>query len=157
MKVYKLTDGVFSRIVGDRRQISDYDRFINLEKDLDPNPSTLPYLKKYKSMVTRHKAKFKEMATLEDLIMLHRIRQNRDIQLSVQREYIYARQPCPRTETKNQDLRLCIANAEFYDIENLSGNKDLMDLADNKICKALDELIYEKEKEYNLLIHKDSK
>jgi hypothetical protein len=32
-----------------------------------------------------------------------------------------------------------------------------MDLADNKICKALDELIYEKEKEYNLLIHKDSK
>ena len=150
MKVNRLADGVFSRIVGDKREISAYDRFMNLEKDIETNPRTTPYLKVYKDMVTRHKAKIKKMADTEELIMLHRIRSNRSIQLSVQREYVYARQFCPRNDTRNQDIRICIANTEFHDITDLENNPVLMDIADKKVCKALDEIIAEREKDYVL-------
>ncbi len=150
MKVNRLADGVFSRIVGDKREISAYDRFVNLEKDIETNPSTLPYLKTYKDMITRHKAKIQKMADTEELIMLHRIRSNRSIQLSVQREYVYARQFCPRNDTRNQDIRICIANSEFHDVSDLDNNPILMEIADKKICKALDEIITEREKQYVL-------
>ena len=34
MKVNRLADGVFTRIVGNSREISSYDRFNNLETDI---------------------------------------------------------------------------------------------------------------------------
>jgi hypothetical protein len=101
-------------------------------------------------MITRHKAKIRKFADTEELIMLHRIRNNRAIQLSVQREYVYARQFCPRNDTRNQDIRICIANTEFHDVTDLDNNPALMEIADKKVCKALDEIINEREKQYVL-------
>jgi hypothetical protein len=85
---------------------------------------------------------------MEEIVMLHRIRENMDIQLSTQREYVYARQFCPRTDTKNQDIRICVSKTEFHDINNLDSDKELVTKAESKIREILDGLIFEKERMY---------
>jgi hypothetical protein len=86
---------------------------------------------------------------MEDQIMLHRIREKLDIQLSTQREYVYARQACPRNDTRNQDIRICLAKTEFHDVNNLQSDVVLMDKAKKKITEIIDDIIYEKERILN--------
>lgn len=148
MRQIKLAEGVFNKIVGTNRDVSSYDHFINIEKTVGSSPNIASHMKEYKAMVKRYRPKFEKLASLEEIIILYRIRENRDIQLSTQREYIYARQACPRSDIRNQDIRLCVANTEFYDMSTYETNPDLIQKADKKVCDVLDELIREKEKQF---------
>jgi len=146
MKVNKLADGVFSRIVGNTREISSYDRFMNVEDTISSNEGVKKHLAPYKELISKNKSIFQKLAQYEDLIMLYRIRENLDIQLSTQREYVYARPSCPRSDTRNQDIRICIAKTEFHDVNNLQSDVVLMEKASKKIREQIDGLIYEKER-----------
>jgi len=149
MKVNRLADGVFSKIVGSSREISSYDRFMNLEGEIKSGKKVSDYLTQYKDLVHKNKTTFTKLAQMEDLIMLYRIRENLDIQLSTQREYVYARQACPRNDTRNQDIRICLAKIEFHDVNNLQSDVVLMDKAKKKITEVIDDIIYEKERILN--------
>ena len=145
MRTIRLAEGVFNKIVGTDREISPYERFMNVEKTITHDPKNKPLLNRYRELVTSNVDVVQELAHLEDLIILRRIRSNRDIQLSTQRDYVYARQACPRSDTKNQDIRICVARVEPYDVNNLEGNVELMERADQIVCEYLDDLIKEKE------------
>lgn len=152
MKVNRLADGAFSKIVGNSREVSNYDRFINLQGTLKTeDKKTNTYLKKYKTLVEKNKGFIQQMADLEELIMLYRIKDNLDIQYSTQREYVYARQFCPRTDTRNQDIRICVSKTEFHDVNNLEKDKLLVEKTENKIKEQLLELIHEREQKIGKL------
>lgn len=154
MRRIRLDDGVFNKIVGTDREISTYDRFINVQKGIETDTKVSQALKLYKDLVNENSKTFEDLSHLEDLIILLRIRSNRDVQLYIQREYVYARQSCPR-DTKNRDIRVCVGRVDAYPpSENLLDNKDLIEKADTIICDYLDQLIQEKEYIVKLTIPK---
>lgn len=145
MRKIRLDDGVFNKIVGTDREISSYERFINAQKGIHSDSKVGRILDYYKSVVEENSKTFEDLSHLEDLIILLRIRSNREIQLYTQREYVYARQSCPR-DTKNRDIRVCVGRVDsFPPSENLLENKDLIERADSIVCEYLDQLIKEKE------------
>lgn len=148
MKVNRLADGVFTRIVGNSREISSYDRFNNLESEINSSEKGSKMLSEYMETVNKNKNLFQKLSQMEELVMLYRIRENLDIQLSTQREYVYARQYCPRTDTQNQDIRICISKTDFHDIKNLENDKELVSKAESKIKEIIDGIIFEKERMY---------
>ena len=148
MKVNRLADGVFTKIVGNNREISSYDRFNNLESTINSSDKGKKMLAKYMDLVNKNKNLFQQIYQVEELVTLYRIRENMDIQLSTQREYVYARQYCPRTDTQNQDIRICISKTSDHDINNLHGDKELMLKAETKIREIIDGIIFEKERLY---------
>ena len=149
MKVNRLADGVFTRIVGNSREISSYDRFNNLEADIKSSVKGKKKLKEYMDLVNKNKNLFQKLSQVEELVMLYRIRENMDIQLSTQREYVYARQYCPRTDTQNQDIRICISKTSDHNVKNLHGDKALVLKAETKIKEIIDGIIFEKERLHN--------
>ena len=145
MRKIRLDDGVFNRMVGTDREISSYERFINLQKGINGDKKVNRYLKMYKNMVEKNVNLFGTLASLEDMITLRRIQNNLDIQLYVQREYIYARQACPR-DTKNRDIRVCVGRVDSYpDSKNILDNPKVMEKAENIIHEYLNGLIIEME------------
>ena len=145
MRRIRLDDGVFNKIVATDREISTYDRFINVQKTIHSDTKVNRALELYKEMINGNSKTFENLSHLEDLIILLRIRFNRDIQLYIQREYIYARQSCPR-DTKNRDIRVCVGRVDSYPpSENLLEEKNIIEKADSIICEYLDDIIKEKE------------
>lgn len=145
MKVNRLADGVFSRIVGSSREISGYDRFMNVQSELKSDKKVMSYLKQYKTLIEKNKETIQQLANLEEIIMLYRIKDNMDIQYSTQREYVYARQFCPRTDTKNQDIRICVSKTQYHDVNNLEKDVELVSKTEEKIREQILELIQDKE------------
>lgn len=151
MRKIRLDDGVFNRMIGTDREISSYERFINLQKGLKSDSKMTKHLKSYKTLTQENENLFRTLASLEDLITLMRIRENLDIQLYTQREYIYARQACPR-DTKNRDIRVCVGR-----IDNYLPTKNVLELpaviarAEEIVREQLDQLIAEKEPQHVLL------
>lgn len=145
MRKIRLDDGVFNKIVATDREISSYERFINAQKGIHSDTKVVKALDYYKSLIDESSRTLEDLAHLEDLIILLRIRSNREIQLYTQREYVYARQSCPR-DTKNRDIRVCVGRVDsFPPSENLLENKSLIEKADSIVCEYLDQLIKEKE------------
>lgn len=146
MRKIRLDDGVFNRIVGSDREHSSVNQFINVQKTIAGDNKVKKVLNHYKKMATDNVKLFENLSHLEDLIILYRIRANRDIQLYTQREYVYARQACPR-DTKNRDIRVCVGRMDAFGVteENLLQNKELTNKADEIVCEYLDQLISEKE------------
>jgi hypothetical protein len=146
MRTIKIAEGAFNKINGSKYEISSYGRFINMETTIKSSPESESLLQDYQSQLETLKPSLNYMATLEDLIILHRIYQNPDIVLSTQREYVYARQACPQDEKKNNDIRICIGLKENYS-ENIHTDKKLMDRAISEVRKRLDILIHTKSNE----------
>lgn len=145
MRKIRLDDGVFNKIVGTDREISAYWRFINSQKGIHSDTKVMKALEYYKKLIVENSELLEDLSHLEDLIILLRIRSNREIQLYTQREYVYARQSCPR-DTKNRDIRVCVGRVDSYpSSENLLENKELIEKADSIVCEYLDQLIKEKE------------
>lgn len=139
----KLTEGVFTSIVGSENEISQYDIFLKEETE---NSELKFFLEKYRVIIDRHKSDFQKMALLEEIIMQIRARDNMDeIKLSLVREYIYARCSFFRKEKTAKDIRVIVDNMEFYnnDFESLSKNETFMDKAKKKLIKAMDKEISE--------------
>lgn len=156
MKVNRITDGVFTQIMGNDRERTLYDQFMGLENKIKSDRKTRDYLNQYSRLLGKFKVDFQQLKDTEELIILHRIKNNPVINLSTLREYIYARMVCPRDDTRNQDIRVCVANSEFYPgkIEDLENNTELMDKAKDKIFAQFDKILLEKEYQYNKLYNK---
>ena len=144
-RVNKLTDGVFTGIVGNASEVSTYDRFINLQGDLTNSGESDALLKNYQTLVTENKTVFEQLASLEEMIMQLRSRDNigEDFKLSIVREYIYARTPFFRRDKGTKDIRVIVGLTEFYgdNMFNLMGNKEFVDKAITKLTDAMNQEI----------------
>ena len=108
----------------------------------------------YRSLIIKNQDLFEDLAKLEDLITLYRIRLNRDFNLYLQRGYVYARQACPREDTCNRDIRLIITKvSNFPEGTDVLTDEAIMKMADEAICEYLDKMIKEKENEIQHLIN----
>jgi len=141
-RVNKLTDGVFTGIVGNASEVSSYDRFINLKEDYATSKESNEFLKEYQTVITENKTVFDKLASLEEIIMQLRSRDNvcEDFKLSIVREYIYARTPFFRRDKGTKDIRVIVGLTEFYgeDTRNLMGNKEFVSKAASKLTDAMD-------------------
>jgi hypothetical protein len=158
-RVNKLTEGVFTELVGTSTQISKYDEFIN---NIGVNPSKdLKDLKKdYENMIGQNKINFEKIAKLEEVILQIRSRDSimtghkDDIKLSLVREYLYARYPFYRKGMATKDVRIIVDKSEFWgeDLNILMKNKEFMSKATEKLVKAMNSDI-----EDNLHVYKNMK
>lgn len=144
-RVNKLTDGVFTGIVGNASEVSTYDRFINLQEDLTNSGESDALLKNYQTLVTENKTVFEQLASLEEMIMQLRSRDNigEDFKLSIVREYIYARTPFFRRDKGTKDIRVIVGLTEFYgeNMQNLMGNEEFVNKAIIKLTDAMNQEI----------------
>ena len=154
MRKIQLDDGVFNKIVGTERKISSYWHFCNIQKSINTDVKSLVMTDFYRSLIIKNQDLFEDLAKLEDLITLYRIRLNRDFNLYLQRGYVYARQACPREDTCNRDIRLIITKvSNFPEGTDVLTDEAIMKMADEAICEYLDKMIKEKENEIQHLIN----
>lgn len=144
-RVNKLTDGVFTGIVGNASEVSTYDRFINLQGELTNSKESDELLREYQSVITENKVAFDRLASLEEIIMQLRSRDNigDDFKLSIVREYIYARTPFFRRDKGTKDIRVIVGLTEFYgeDTRKLMGNDEFVSKAVTKLTDAMNQEI----------------
>jgi hypothetical protein len=148
-RVNKTIEGVFIDIVGSPSEVSGYDQFLNHGNDVEYTKELKEMTELYKSTVTKNKDVFEQLATLEEIIMQMRIRENlEDIKLSQVREYIYARTPFYRKDKKSKDVRVIVNKVEFYpesdgNLEILFSDVAFMEKAKYKLVQAMDSEIAE--------------
>jgi hypothetical protein len=147
-RINKTIDGVFVDIVGDNSKLSGYDQFLN-QGGNKPSRELNELTNDYKSLITKHREVFEQLASLEEIIMQLRIRENLgDIKLSQVREYVYARTPFYRKDKVTKDVRVIVDKMEFYpeggsDINILLGNEDFVERAKYRLAQAMDNEIEE--------------
>jgi hypothetical protein len=147
-RINKTIEGVFVDIVGNSSKLSGYNQFLNQGTNT-PSRELSKLTSNYKSLITKHKEVFEQLASLEEVIMQLRIRENlHDIKLSQVREYIYARTPFYRKDKVSKDIRVIVDNMEFHpegeeNLDNLLGNEDFVDKARYKLAQAMDNEIEE--------------
>ena len=147
-RINKTIEGVFIDIVGNSSKLSGYDQFLN--QGTDKSSRELNKLTNdYKSLIVENKEIFEQLASLEEVIMQLRIRENLDdIKLSQVREYVYARTPFYRKDKVAKDVRVIVDKIEFHpegeeNLDNLFGKKSFMDKAKYKLAQAMDNEIEE--------------
>jgi hypothetical protein len=144
-RVNKLTDGVFTGIVGNASEVSTYDRFINLQGDLTNSKESNEFLREYQTVITENKVTFDRLSSLEEIIMQLRSRDSigDDFKLSIVREYIYARTPFFRRDKGTKDIRVIVGLTEFYgeDTRKLMGNDEFVQKATTKLIDAMNQEI----------------
>lgn len=159
-RVNKTIEGVFTNIVGTSSEISTYNQFINQGEDLNISKELQDLTDTYVKLVNDHKNTFEQLASLEEIIMQMRIKENLDdIKLSLVREYIYARTPFYRKDKKAKDVRVIVDKIEFHpevgtNIEILIGNEDFMERAKEKLVTAMDTEIKENVRLLKILLKK---
>lgn len=155
-RINKTIDGVFIDIVGTTEEISSYERFLNQGKNLKSSKGLKNITKLYEKMIKDNKDRFEKLASLEEIIMQMRIRENlAGIKLSLVREYVYARVPFYRVGKKSKDVRVIVDKVDMYpgaeeNLNILSGNKEFMDKAKTKLLEAIDNEITENLAKYGL-------
>lgn len=148
----RLTGGVFTEIVGTQDKISSYDKFLNVNVDLDiPHTDELvKYCNQYKNHIRMMKTSFETLAKLEEVIMQLRSKETimDELKLSLVREYIYARCLFYREGKGTKDIRVIVGKSDLHgtDIEKLTGDVEFMELAKEKLLKAMDSEITENTK-----------
>jgi hypothetical protein len=148
-RVNKTIEGVFTNIVGTSSEISTYNQFINQGEDLNISKELQDLTDTYVKLVNDHKNTFEQLASLEEIIMQMRIKENLDdIKLSLVREYIYARTPFYRKDKKAKDVRVIVDKIEFHpqvgtDVTILIGNEEFMARAKEKLVHSMDSEIKE--------------
>jgi hypothetical protein len=144
----RLTGGVFTGIVGTSEKISSYDKFLNQTVDMTkPHSEELvKHCNRYKDFISMMKTNFEKLAKLEGVIMQMRAKEliSEEVKLSLVRdEYIYARTIFYREDRETKDIRIIVGKTEFYgnDLEKLSRDETFMNLAKDKLAKAIDKEI----------------
>ena len=140
-RVNKLTEGVFTEIVGSTTEISKIKRF-QYVTPLD-GKELKGYLKEYKEITEKINNDLNQLSLLERIILQKRAKNSMDIKLSILREYIYARTPFYRDDKSTKDIRVIVDKTEFSgeDTDKLMGTNDFMDKAKTKLWSAMDEEI----------------
>ena len=140
----RLTGGVFTEIVGTKDKISSYDKFINVDVDLNISQTEdlVKYSNMYKTNIRMMKSGFETLAKLEEIIMQLRSKETimEELKLSLVREYIYARSLFYREGKGTKDIRVIVGKTDIYgtDIESLGNDTEFMDLAKSKLLTAMD-------------------
>jgi hypothetical protein len=148
-RVNKTIEGVFTNIVGTSSEISTYNQFINQGEDLNVSKELQDLTDTYVKLVNEHKNTFEQLASLEEIIMQMRIKENLDdIKLSLVREYIYARTPFYRKDKKAKDVRVIVDKVMFQPesaegVEKLLSNESFMATSKKKLVQAMDTEIRE--------------
>ena len=149
-RVNKTIEGVFIDIVGSKSELSSYDQFINHGDGKKYSKELAELTNMYKTLVIESKMTFEKLASLEEIIIQMRIREDlSDIKLTQVREYIYARTPFYRKDKKAKDVRVIVDKVEFQPevqdsgVEKLLGNKEFMAKAKEKLGAAMDNEIKE--------------
>jgi hypothetical protein len=140
----KLTEGVFTDLVGTSTHISKYDEFINNIGD-KPSKDLKTLKKDYENLIGQHKMAFEKIAKLEELILQIRSRDQimtghtDEIKLSLVREYLYARYPFYRKGLTTKDIRVIVDKSEFWgeDLNILMKNKEFINKATDKLVKTM--------------------
>lgn len=146
-RVNKLTEGVFTGIVGNQTTVPAYDRFLNVQKDLKrPSGELNKLITSYKDQINTNKTTFENLGKLEEVIMQIRTRDNLKpdmIKLNIVREYIYARIPFHRNDKESNDIRVIVGLTEFNgnNVDELYKNKQFMDKAKSKMVDSMNEII----------------
>jgi hypothetical protein len=153
-------DGVFTDLV-EIGQIPSYDKFVNYGNDLKPSKELKKFTTEYKNMVKMFGPTVEKLATMEEIIMQMRSKENiEDLKLSLVRDYVYARTPFFRREKTSKDIRVIVDKAEFWEFNNvddLLNNKDFMEKAINKLTKAMDGEISNSVHQYNKMLENTNK
>lgn len=140
----RLTGGVFTEIVGTKDKISAYDKFLNVDVDLDipQTEELMKYSNMYKNNIRMMKSGFETLAKLEEIIMQLRSKETimDELKLSLVREYIYARALFYREGKGTKDIRVIVGKTDVHgeDIELLGNTADFMELAKSKLLTAMD-------------------
>lgn len=144
-RVNKTIEGVFTNIIGTSKEISSYQQFINNGDKSKYSKIAEELTNDYSRLVNKHKSTFEQLASLEEIIMQIRIREDLDdIKFSLVREYIYARSPFYRNDKKSKDVRVIVDKVEFYPeamekgVDILMNNKDFVDKAKDKLGQVMD-------------------
>jgi hypothetical protein len=142
----KLTEGVFTGIVGTRERISSYDLFLETMTKKN-SPELSKWSKKYRDHINKNKVRFQNLAKLEEVIMQLRSKETllENIKLSMVREYIYARASFYREGKGTKDIRVIVDKTDIYgtDLKKLLKNKEFMSKAVVKLESAMDKEIAE--------------
>ena len=137
----KLTEGVFTGIVGTRERISSYDLFLETMTKKN-SPELSKWSKKYRDHINKNKVRFQNLAKLEEVIMQLRSKETllENIKLSLVREYIYARALFYREGKGTKDIRVIVGKTDVHgeDIELLGNTVEFMELAKGKLLNAMD-------------------
>lgn len=147
-RINTLTGGAFTEIVGNQKEISKYDEFINYIPD-EPSKDLKQLKKSYKGIINENKGLFEKLSVLEELILQLRSRDeiingpHDSVKLSIVRDYIYARCPFYRKGMKSKDIRVIVDKTEFWgeDTDKLFRNKEFMDRSYKKLVQAMSEEI----------------
>jgi hypothetical protein len=143
----KLTEGVFTGIVGTRERISSYDLFLETMTGKKGTPELNKWTKKYRDHINKNKQKFQNLAKLEEVIMQLNSKQSvlENIKLSLVREYIYARALFYREGKGTKDIRVIVEKTDIVgdDLNLLSKTPSFIEKAKEKLEAAMDKEIEE--------------
>jgi hypothetical protein len=143
----KLTEGVFTGIVGTRERISSYDLFLETMTGKKGTPELNKWTKKYRDHINKNKQKFQNLAKLEEVIMQLNSKQSvlENIKLSLVREYIYARALFYREGKGTKDIRVIVEKTDIVgdDLNLLAKTPSFIEKAKEKLEAAMDKEIEE--------------
>jgi hypothetical protein len=115
----------------------------------------------YKNLVKVFGPTVEKLATMEEIIMQMRSKENIDeIRLSIVRDYLYARCSFFRRGKLSKDIRVIVDKAEFWEektVDELLLNKEFMDKATSKLTKAMEGEIQNSVYEYNKMLENTNK
>lgn len=148
-RINKTIDGAFIDMVGTPTELSLYNQFIKQGDEKKISKELMGLTEIYEKLIIKHKSTFELLASLEEIIIQMRIRENLDvIKITQVREYLYVRTPFYRKDKKSKDIRVLVDNLEFYpeingDINKLHGNESFMNKSKTKLILAMDNEIEE--------------
>lgn len=151
-RVNAFTDGAFSKIIGNDKEISLFDKFLNTNRVLDSHsPKLKKLLGKYKSIINNNKPTFEQLAILETLIMQMNMLEsftNDMIKLNLVREYVYARIPFQRVDIENKDVRVIVGTTADWGVDNIDKlykDNEFMEYTRKKLVEAMNDIIKQTE------------
>lgn len=139
----KTIERVFTEIVPDKL----YDKFINVDQELGLQESETQTAMKdmYVNMLANMRRDLKEVAQVEEIIIQLRAKEqiDKELRLSLSRNYIYARSLFYRIGKEINDIRVIIGKTEDHgdDIEVLLKDPEFRELCKSKLIEAMDKII----------------
>jgi len=152
MKPAEINQGVFVELMATPTRKSAVQTFVEKELLMNSSFEAELLVEEYTDTVNSIQRELKLASLLEELIMLHRAKNNiKDIKISLVREYIYVRMNCYRPNIAAKDVRVIVGTtSQFGDkAEVLFANADFMGKAKQKIEFQIEEMIQLKQNELN--------
>lgn len=151
-RINKNLNGAFSNIVSGTPA---YYTFMNEQSKLSPPKPELSRLNnEYKGLLTKHVGVIEKLATLELLIIQHRILENfseKDVKVYKLRNYLYARLPFSRLYSNSKDIRVIVGKTEQWgtNIKKLRTNQMFMNIVNDKLKTTIKSEINKTKAQYN--------